>query len=447
MKKLKRFKLSRRTMLRGALGAGAVSVGLPALDVFLNDNGTAHADGSALPRRFGLYFWGNGVQPPLFNPIGEGQGDEWSLGEQLAAFTPVKDVISIVSGTKVYTGNPIAHDSGVAGVLTGAPLVFEGESYTFQRPTIDQVIASEIGGQTLLRSLEIGVQRGMQGRSYNGPNSRNPVESSPAALFDRLFGATFREPGDEPIIDPRLALRRSVLDAVSDQSRRLRRRVGHADQLRLDEHFQNVRALELRLARLEEDPPDLAACMRPDAPLADYPDIEGRPRMMEIHRAQVETLRMALACDLTRVFSLWFTDPVNNTLFPGRSAGHHRLTHDEPGEQPEVSAIMLEIMREAAYCVERLESVEEGDGTLLDNTAMLMTTDCSYARQHLLEDYPIILAGGCCGRLKQGLHYRSTGFENTSKVLLTLTRMMGLRLDSFGIDDGEATDGLSAIEV
>jgi hypothetical protein len=104
-------------------------------------------------------------------------------------------------------------------------------------------------------------------------------------------------------------------------------------------------------------------------------------------------------------------------------------------------------MTEFAYFVERLSQVVEGDGTLLDRCAILATTDCAYGRQHSLEEYPILLAGNACGSLVQGIHYRSTSSENTSKVLLSLVRIMGLSRDKFGLYEGEVSDGLSAIEV
>jgi hypothetical protein len=437
-------KLSRRTMLRGMLGGAAIGVSLPLLDVFLNDNGTALADGGALPRRFGIFFWGNGNIPDRYTPTVA--GPEWELTEQLMPLADVKPLVTIVSGMGVKTGNPIAHSSGAAGIFSGAPLdLTQGE--TFSAPSIDQVIANEIGDVTRFKSIETALTTTTNTWSYSGPNLRNPAERSPKALFDRLFGEGFRLPGDEPIIDPTVGLRRSVLDVVIGDAARLRTRLGTRDKERLDQHLEGIRGLERTLARLEEDPPNLAACMRPDAPLDDYPDVEGRPQLMAMSRAMVDILAMALACDQTRVFSHWFTHSVSDTLFPGAPDGHHRLTHDEAGDQPEVNKIDVYIMTELAYLVQKLQSVTEGDGTLLDNCVVLATSDCSLGRQHRLEDYPIILAGSAGGRLVQGTHYHSASSENTSKVLLSIVRAMGIPAPSFGREAGEVTDGLGAIEV
>ena len=349
----------------------------------------------------------------------------------------------------IKTGNLIPHHSGKAGILSGAPLkVYENgrEDGTFEIPSIDQVIAAEIGGETIYRSLETGVLPGTGGNSYNGPNNRNPPELSPYAFYERLFGASFREPGEEGVVDPTLALRRSVLDSVMDDISRLDARVGAADKMRLDQHYTGIRELELRLARLQEDPPSLEACARPAEPAMDFPDIEGRPQIQAVHRAMTDLLVMALACDQTRVFSHWFSDPLTNKLYPDATAGHHSLTHDEPGSQPEVNMITKFVMEELNYMIERLASIEEGDETLLDHMALLATSEVSKGQTHLLDEMPIIIAGNACGALKQGIHYRSFSGENTSHVLLSLVRAMNISAASFGLEEGEVTDGLAAIE-
>ncbi len=438
---------SRRSVLRGMLRGSAVTVGLPVLQSFLNNSGTAWACGDGLPLRFGLFFWGNGILPDKWNPSGE--GDSWSLSEQLSLLAPVKDLISVVSGMSIHTQNLIPHSSGSAGILTGSDLqIYDDgrEDGTFALPSIDQLIAAEIGGDTIYRSLETGVLPGTGGNSYNGPNNKNPPELNPFLFYERIFGASFRAPGEEGQVDPTLALRRSVLDAVLDDIKKLDANVGSADKARLDQHFTGVRELELRLARLQEDPPNLDACFRPDTPLEAFPEIEGRPQIAAVHRAMSDLLVMAIACDQTRVFSHWFSDPLTNKLFPEVSAGHHTLTHDEPGEQPEVSQIVTFIMGELAYMVEQMAQITEGDGTLLDNLAMLCTSEVSHGQTHSFEQMPVILVGNACGAIRQGIHYRSHSQENVSKVMLSLMRAVDINAASFGAGAGEVTDGLSAIE-
>jgi hypothetical protein len=434
-------------LLRGLLAGGAVAVGLPALEVFLGPNGDALADGSGFPTRFGWWFFGNGVHANRWVPAGN--GPDYELSEQLAPLASVKDEVSVVSGLRIDLPNSVPHGSGPAGVLYGGPLKNVGDSFdnsTFGAPTLDQVVAQAFGDATRFRSLEVSVERTTKTLSYAGPSAPNPPEFSPAALFQRLFGAGFVEPGSEPIFDPNLRLRRSVLDAVSEDAKSLQKRVSASDRLRLQQHYDGIRALEQQIAKLEEDPPNLASCKKPAAPLDDYPDQDGRPQMSAIHRVHADMLAMALACDATRAFSLMFSKPVSNVLYPGAPAGHHQLTHDEPGEQPEVHKIILQIVSELAYFIEALRSVPEGDGTLLDHMALLALSDCSYGKSHAIDNYPLLVVGGCNGALKRGIHYHAPTPESASKLGFTLLRALGIPATSFGTDKGVVMDGISELE-
>lgn len=436
--------MKRRTFLRGVLGGAAITVGLPLLDVFLDDNGEALAEGGGPPVRFGLFYWGNGMIPELWTPRGEGA--QWELSEELAPLAPVKDEISVISGMSVKMDNTEPHWSGAAGILTGVPLWHRApQDYTFAAPSIDQVIAGHVGGATRFRSIELGAEPEL-GLSFNGPDNRNPAESSPHSLFERIFGAGFRAPGEEAEPDPSIGWRRSVLDAVQEDHASLRKKLGSRDKARLEQHLDGIRELELRLARLQEDPPQLAACARPEEPEAEYPFIDGRPQLTAKNRAMCDVLTMALACDQTRVFSNFITAPLSNLLLAGANAGHHQLTHDEPGDQPQVHQIVISIMGELAYMIDRLRSVPEGDGTLLDNCAVLATSDVSLGKTHSLDEFPILLAGTAGGKLRKGVHYRSPSRENASHVLMSLVRAMGIRTSSFGDGPGRVTEGLSAIE-
>jgi hypothetical protein len=440
-------KFHRRMLLKGFLGGALVSIGLPALEIFLNDSGSAYADegpgDSGFPQRFGLFFWGNGMLPDRWTP--EKEGSDWELSEQLAPLANVKEYITVVTGTGLGVPNTTPHAAGAGGILSGAPLLDPYSNDSFSIQSIDQVIAEKTKENTFFPSLEFGAKPG-GGLSYNGPNSRNPPESSPLAFFNHVFGGTFQLPGAEPIVDPTLALRRSVLDAVMGDISWLKTKVGQADQIRLEQHFEGVRGLEKRLARLEEDPPNLAACEFPTQPLEAYPDIEGRPQLQEKNQIMSEIAAMAFACDRTRVFSNFFTSPVNNNLFTDAVAGHHQLTHDEPGDQPQVHAINLQCMEALARQIEALAAIEEGEGTLLDNCVLFGTSEHGLAQTHSFEEMPIVLAGSCGGKLKTNMHYRSAASENSSKVLLTICRAMGLDQSSFGAEGGKVTDGLGAIE-
>lgn len=434
---------NRRTFLRGVLGGTAVAVGLPFLELFSGKGHVAHAAADGFPGRFLLFFWGNGMLPDYWIP--EATGPDWELTPQLAGLANVKSDVSVLTGFEVKVPNDDAHSSGPAGLLSGHPLYKETGDNTFAGPSLDQVLATAIGGETLYRSVEVGTQPGVGGLSHNGPASKNPPESDPAAVFERLFGPTFTAPGEDPIIDPRLGLRRSVLDAVMEDAVRLDDRLGSADKLRLEQHMSAVRDLEKRIARLEEDPPSLAACDRPDEP-GPLPDIDGRTQMSARTRVLADLSAMAMACDLTRVMSIWYSDPVSNVLYEGASAGHHQLTHDEPGEQPEVNAIVTEMVSDFAYLLEAMRAIPEGEGTLLDHSIVLGTSDVSYGRTHQIDEYPLLLGGRGCGALQTGFHYRSETQENAGNVPLSILRALGVPAASYGSEAAYTTDGLSVIE-
>lgn len=432
------FRLSRRALLRGVLGGAAVSVGLPALECMLNRNGTAYAGGQAFPKRFGVWFWGNGVLPAQWVPATEGAG--WQPSPALMPLNALRSKLTVVTGTRVATLNTAPHGSGPAGLLSGDNL--QGGAMT--RATLDQRIADALGGETRFRSLETGVQPATSGLSHSGPGQQNPPETSPFALYQRLFGDGFRAPGETAMADPRIALRRSVLDAVTAQSMRLQGRLGAADRMRLEQHLDGVRAIETQLARLQENPPNLAACRRPAMPAMDYPDVEGRTDMAARARVVSDLKVMALACDQTRVFFHMYSQPVNNVLYPAARAGHHQLTHDEAGEQPQVAAILQRILGDLAYFLGALDAVREGDGTLLDHSLILCTTDCSYGRTHSLDEYPLVLAGGASGAMRRGVHLRAQG-ENASRVMLSVLQAMGVPAAEYGVGAGRVTDGLSGL--
>ena len=436
-------RLSRRRLLRGMLGGSAVMVGLPWLEIFAGRAARAGCD-SGFPRRFGQWMWGNGNLPDRWTPIGD--GDDWELSEQLQPLAAFQRKMTVVSGMTVKVQNAVPHWSGASGLLTGGALEGDDDDWAVLGPTLDQVIAAEVGGDTIYRSLSIGVES-EDVFSFTDATTRNYGETDPYTLYERLFGDTFREPGEEGTVDPSLGFRRSALDAVMTDIDELQSVLGYTDKVRLEQHLDGVRELESRLARLQEDPPDYEACLRPDAPEGSYPDIDGRPQLAAINDAMARLLAMALACDQTRVFAYQFSKPVSNPLYPDASDGHHNLTHNEPGEQPEVNAITLQIMEQLAVFLDVLDSVPEGDGTLLDNCLLLCTSEVSEGRTHSLDDIPMIVAGGGCGRIAMGKHVRSYTQDNAGKAILSLMRAMDLPAATWGEGDSEVDDGLSEIEV
>lgn len=443
---MSKSRLHRRTMLRGMFGAAAVGISLPVLDIMLNDNGDALAQGDPLPKRFGLFYWGNGVKVDRWNP--GSTGGNYPLSPALMPLAAVKDYVSVVSGMRIMTGNQQGHHAGTVGMMSGAPMIPQDAmgapfASTYSAPSMDQVVAGHIGGETRFGSIEVGVSESiitgegttLRYLSHNGPDNVNPPTYSPREVFNRIFGTGFTPPGEDPVIDPRLALRRSVLDAVMDDASSLRNRLGTVDQTRLDQHLDGVRTLERQIERLESmpEPPALSACVLPDQP-GEF----GRDALIERNRAMSGLLAMALACDQTRVFSNMFSGSVSYTSYPGAFTGHHTMTHDEGGNQPLVHQITVFIMSRFAELLQALRDTPEGDGNLLDNCVILASTDTADGRGHTIEDYPILVAGRGGGRLRSGVHYRSNG-ENTSKVLLSCLQAMDLPYDAFGQGGGHVT--------
>lgn len=446
---------NRRQLLRGLMGGAAVSVALPMLDGMLNTSGTALADGTPLPKRFGIFFWGNGVRLDKWNPAGTGSG--FALSPSLMPLAGVKEYVSVVSGMNIKTGNQRGHHAGCVGILSGAPMIPQdpmgaGYASTFSDKSVDQFIAAQIGKTTRYKSLEVAISRSivngegttLRYLSHNGPDAGNPPEFDPKKLFERVFGVGFEDPEVKRREDLKVGLRRSVLDAVWQDAKALQLRVGAADRSRLDAHMSGIRALEERLASL---PPTVGACAKPTAP-GSYPTDAGKEPLAERMRAFSDLLALVMACDQTRVFSIQFSGSVGGTVFwqVGASDGHHNLSHDEPGDQPVLQKTTVFTMEQLNYLLTKLKNTPEGTGNLLDQTAVLCSSDVAHGREHTINDYPVLVCGKAGGALKGGVHYRSTTGENTSQILYSCVKSMDIPITSYGKGGGLVTSGVKAIE-
>ena len=204
--------LSRRRVLRGMLGGAAITVGLPFFDALLDTNGSALASGAPLPTCFGTWFWGLGLNPGRWEPKQAGQIVEF--GPELAALAPYKDKVNVYSGMKVILdGRPeITHFTGDWAILTGTTPREERVVI----PSIDVLVGDVIGTRTRFRSLEVA-STGDPTHSYSrrAGAALNPAETSPAALYARVFGPEFRDPNAADFKpDPQVMARQSVLSAV-----------------------------------------------------------------------------------------------------------------------------------------------------------------------------------------------------------------------------------------
>ena len=446
---IKPFRLQRRTFLRGAIGGLAATIPLPPLEAMFNAHGDALAQGQPIPKRFGIWFWGNGVRRAHWVP--DGTGLSWTARSEMEPLTRIsglKDYISPISGMEIKTATH-PHHSGMAGIFTGQRYhelgrVRDTIASTFAAQSIDQVIADRWAAdpamQTPFRSLEVGVCRfwgtdegsTFQHLSHNGPQNVNASEYSPRRLFERLFQQANSVQKD--------AARLSVLDAIKSDITSLKQKASAEDKIRMEQHFDSIRSIEQRITSLP------AQCQTPEAPASSYPDVMGQEPITQKNEVMSDLVAISLACDLTRVFSVLFSTAGAGTRYwnVGAQNSLHQIAHDErasgPELQPTVHAATIYKIEQMAYFLERLRQTPEGAGNLLDSCGILCTTELSEGYTHSNDEFPIIVAGKAGGALKGGYHYRSPNKENTSKVLLTLLRAMGDPRPSFGVDAGRTSD-------
>src|ERR1700712_1985247 len=263
-------RLTRRRVLRGMVGGVAVTVGLPILDSFLNNNGTAWANGTPMPVRFGTWGWGLGMNKGIFVPTKLGAG--FDLPEEIAMLAPIRDHINLITNTQAYRDNyqNLCHYTGWVISRTGAA---PKDNKDIPNETIDVTIANQIGRSTRFKSLPAtGTGDVRSPYSYDNVNTPNPPEWSPLQFYTRLFGPEFPDPNAATFTpDPHVIARRSVLTGVMDQTKDLMKQVSASDRARLDQYFTGLRHLEMQFDQRLETPKPIAACHRPPAMEKDPP--------------------------------------------------------------------------------------------------------------------------------------------------------------------------------
>jgi len=431
-------RFNRRSLLRGLLGGSAVCLGLPALDIFMDGNGKAYADGAKLPVRFGTYFWGLGLTDTptggtRWVPTKHGHGFE--ITPELQSLAAVKEKVSVFSGFRVIgDGKPnIVHWSGHASILSGTAPVLTG---SFDAPSFDTRIADAIGGSTRFKSLDLSPSGKVVNYSTRTGKAFATPETTPLALYTRLFGEGFQDPNApnwKP--DPNIMLRQSVLSAIGDQRLALMADVGRADQTKLDQYFTSLREMENQLSIQQQQPEKCESCVIPKRP--DEPKRSASVDVVNANnKAMARLLAMGLACNQTRVFNSVHTPGSSETYIAGDSKIYHQYTHDEPtdaklGYQPMSSKLAGMVMQGLGDFLGELDAIKEGDGTLLDNSLVLAFSDTGYAKIHSLENIPMILAGGAGGKHKSGQHIAAKG-ESVTRVSLTAQQLMGVPVGEFG---------------
>ncbi|MGE0791857.1 MAG: DUF1552 domain-containing protein [Sandaracinaceae bacterium] len=434
MTKKKHLPLSRRTALRG-LGAGvALAPFLPLLN--------ASGQEPVIPRRLVLFFTPHGTLFDRWTPTGS--GTDFTLSPLLAPLERFKDRITVIDHMAIREGvGPGApHTKGPALLWTASPLLAED---TFTRAdgsggmyfgwnseaSFDQVLAARLRGATTFDSLELGVRSGggFPGAHmiYAGPRTPVAPVADPNSLFDQLFAEAL-SPTEER--DRRLAARRAVLGHVRDELRPLATRVGSADRIKIEQHYESLIDLERTLV------PELAACTVPMRP-GDRGAVDVTPWTFD---RQIELLTSALACDLTRIASLQYRVGENDGYtYPWLAlpdTEHHITTHStEDVDHDKLAVIYTWYADRFAYLLERLDAVTEGDGTMLDHTMVIWGSELGTGRSHDFGRVPFVVAGGNRHGVRTG-QFVDAGGDGHNRLIVSAMRFMGATdVDAYGATD------------
>ncbi len=413
---MSKFKLSRRTMLRGAVGGSTVAVGLPLLEAMLNDHGTALADGSALPIRFMTFHWADGIVLGQWEPPTTGAG--YQLSTQLAPMAPIQQYLTVCTGLQNRCAQTMTHHEGMTAFNGYTYQQLPGLSSNSTGPTIDQVIADTPGvaDRTPIHSVHVRVAKaastdGDGGTTYSALSHRqvgnglvaNTPLTNPQDVWDYLFGEFVPKPDDRD-------LRTSILDFVKEDVDRLRPKLGVDDNGRMDAHLQGVFELEAKIAAT---PP---TCALPDLPTETG---EGNPEPnIATNLAMAQLIAYAFACDVTRVATFQFKRFVSNTSFqdnaPPISGVHHNNSHAGPTNQAYRDGIVYQMAR-FADAMEVFMNTTEADGSnLLDSSIVYASSDCSTGASHSIARQPILLCGTGRGHLvTPGIHYQATPWNGS----------------------------------
>ncbi|MFT4589141.1 MAG: hypothetical protein ACI9VS_001381 [Candidatus Binatia bacterium] len=435
--------LPRRSFLKG-LGA---SMALPMLDAMTPSRALAAA--TRPPVRSAFIFVPNGVHLDNWTP--KTTGANFDLPSILEPLTPVKNDLLVLSGLTHDKGR--ANDDGPgdharnAGVfLTGAqPLKSQGSEIR-AGISVDQVAARQVGSETKFTSLELAAEGGRSSgkcdSGYSCAYSNNiswrdaatpmTAETDPRLVFERLFGNQLPKEMTESQAR-RQRYRKSILDFVLEDANRLNAKVGGDDKQKLDEYLTAVRDIEQRIERAENgvDSKKISSRLRP----------AGIPKGYDEHiRLLGDMMALAFQTDATRVASFMFARAGSNRTYRpiGVSEGHHSLSHhqNDAGKLAKISAINRFHTQQLAYILQKLKSIREGDGTLLDNCMIVYGSGISDGNKHNNENLPVLVAGKGGGSILTGRHMRCPSETPMANLFLSMLDRMGAQVDRFGDSAG-----------
>ncbi len=423
--------ITRRTVLRGI----GVTMALPWLESL-----HAYADtptASAFPTRFGVMFMGNGINEDHWSATG--QGADMVLSKTLAPLEPIKQKINYIDGLfmKEATGKGI-HPAMTGGLLSGAHI--QKGAIIKSGISLDQMIANHVGEDTPQSSVVLAMEAPMTGYhetnyslaysshiSWQTPDSPVPVELYPSLAFDSLF-------------ENRGSLRnQSILDRVRDRAEALSTQISSTDKTKLDEYLSSVREVEKRVEamRKTKDVADDAAKGKNRPAFTMERPANGLPEDLRDHtRLMCDIIAIAFQTDKTRVASLVQARDISALYYPFLDVkdGHHGESHNNLSDGYErISRFHLSQM---AYLATKLDSMKEGDGTVLDHSLLMFMSNMWVGRKHDNSRIPMVMAGGMSGALKTGrtFDFYKSGDDNRRICALYLSIMekMGMKIDQFG---------------
>src|SRR5687768_3462826 len=363
---MKRYQLDRRAFLRGV----GVTIALPWMESIKvwGDVSSASKPASEAPVRLGVLFSGNGFHSKEWWAKGEGKNLE--LGKVLEPLSDFREKMLFIRGLyneEALKGN--IHSSQTGNLLSGAPLASGGEIRS--GTSIDQLLAQRYGHSTKVSSLVLGCEKSNPGVhknysmlysshiSWSSPTTPTPLEIYPALAFDRLFKDEVSK-GDK-----------SVLDAVLNDAQDLRARISTSDQRKLDEYLDSVREVEQRIENAGKK-----GELQGWRPTLDKPNIprppDGIPQDIGEHmRLMADILVLGFQTDTTRITTLKLNNDHSSLRFPNLGVDymiHHLLSHSDTADWLKVNQFFLE---QVAYIARKLDAIQEGPRTLLDNTMLM----------------------------------------------------------------------------
>jgi hypothetical protein len=438
-----RKSLPRRAFLRGM----GTTLALPLLDSMIPALAVASTTKPVV--RLGFVYHPVGMILNKWIPETEGTGFE--ITPTMEALAPFRENMVVLSGLAQVNGRALGDGAGDharegATWLTGVhPKKTEGVGI-HAGISADQIAARELGKNTQLASLELGLESPTlaggcdSGYScaytntvcWRGPTTPLPVEVNPRTVFERLFGDG--ESTDPAARQAMLNEQRSILDYVAGSVDRLESKIGPSDRHKLTEYLDAIRDIERRIQKAEQQSAEIKipAMQRPAS----------IPEAFEDHaKLMIDLQVIAWQTDMTRVITFMLGRAGSNRPYRqiGISDGHHSITHhqNDPVKIANVAKIDAYLVKTFAYYIEKLEATPDGDGSLLDHSLILYGSGLADANVHTHHDLPTAVLGGGAGQLKGGRHVRYAKDTPLNNLLMSLLDMGGVRTDNFGDATGE----------